>query len=197
MRMPAMREELLEPHREALQKGYPPWGMRGFVHLYTGDGKGKTTAAFGLALRAAAAGARVAVLQLVKSMAYSECALAQLYPRLVTVEQCGLGCSFDHQHSAEDRACAEVALLKACNLLEKNSTEMLILDELTVALKLELVPRVRVEAILASRQPHQELVITGRDAPDWLIERADLVTHMGEVKHYYRQGVLARLGIEH
>lgn len=179
-----------------VRMGLPPWGPRGFIHLYTGDGKGKSTAAFGLALRALARGAKVWILQLVKSEAYAECALEALFPGTLTIQQCGLGCTFNREITPQDQRAAKQALLHARELLTAHSVDMLILDELCVAIALKMVTQGQVESVLRARQPYQELILTGRYAPDWLIAACDLVTRMEEVKHYYQQGVLARPGIE-
>lgn len=173
----------------------PPWGYTGYLQVYTGNGKGKSTAAFGLALRAASRGARVVIMQFVKSVRYGECFVQDVVPGIV-VEQCGLGCSYDHRLDERDRDAALKALDLAKRRLSEGVVDLLVLDELTIALRLDLLDRGEVESLLDKRLPWQEVVVTGRDAPAWLIERADLVSEMREVRHYFQKGIRARPGIE-
>lgn len=176
----------------------------GYIHLYTGDGKGKTTAAFGLALRALCAGRSVAVGQFVKSMRYNEtraetlfdgCAVAASFGRL-HVEQFGRGCFLDRRPDPADMACARDGLARCAGWLSGGEYDVVVLDELTIALHCGLLTVGEVLDTLALRAPQTEVVITGRYAPQELYEVADLVTEMREVKHYYRQGVLSRDGID-
>lgn len=168
---------------------------KGYIHLYTGNGKGKTTAAFGLALRAACAGKRVFVGQFVKSMRYHETDVESWTDRIHT-EQFGSGCFIVKDPTEEDIRLAEQGGRRCLEILQGNEYDVVILDELTIALYYRLLDRKAVERLLAARQPSTELVITGRYAPSWLIDSADLVTEMVEVKHYYASGVAARDGIE-
>lgn len=166
-----------------------------YLHIYTGNGKGKTTAAFGLALRAHFAGARIFIGQFVKNMKYHE---TQVVDRLSgwKIEQLGQGCFIDKDPSLEDIAMARDGLATCANKLSSGDYGLVILDELTIALFFKLLTREEVEAALNQTAEDTEVVITGRYAPDWLIDRADLVTEMKEVKHYYNAGVEARDGIE-
>ncbi len=176
-----------------------PW-PKGYIHLYTGNGKGKTTAAFGLALRALAAGANVFIGQFVKSMRYGECSIAEAANALgkgqCLVELFGNGCMLLRNPTEEDRAAARAGIARSLEALQDEAWDMIILDELTIALHLGLIADTDIEELLQARPPHVELIITGRYAPDWLIARCDLVTDMREVLHYYQQGVEARMGIE-
>lgn len=176
-----------------------PW-PKGYIHLYTGNGKGKTTAAFGLALRALAAGANVFIGQFVKSMRYGECGIAEAANALgkgqCLVELFGNGCTLLREPSEEDKNAASEGIARCLDILKSGDWHMVILDELTIALGLNLVAQADVENILQARPPHAELIITGRYAPEWLVAQCDLVTDMQEVKHYYQQGVEARVGIE-
>lgn len=176
-----------------------PW-PKGYIHLYTGNGKGKTTAAFGLALRALAAGANVFIGQFVKSMRYGECSIAEAANALgkgqCLVELFGNGCMLLRNPTEEDRAAARAGIARSLEALQGEAWDMIILDELTIALHLGLIADTDIEELLQIRPPHVELIITGRYAPDWLIARCDLVTDMQEVRHYYQQGVEARVGIE-
>ena len=142
---------------------------RGQVHVYTGDGKGKTTAAFGLAVRALCAGKNVYIGQFVKSMAYNETKIARLFDGTdsawgrVRIERFGRGCFIGRQPEAVDAELAREGLRRCGE---------------------------------AARAPQTEAVLTGRYAPQELIAAADLVTEMREVKHYYAQGVLSCDGID-
>lgn len=176
--------------------------QEGYIHIYTGNGKGKTTAAFGLALRALCAGRNVAVGQFVKSMAYNETRAQALFngsqPGFgrLHVEQLGLGCQLDHALDAADALAARNGLEKCAAWLASGQWQVVILDELTIALHLKLLTVGEVLAALKRRDAGTEVVITGRYAPQELIDVAHLVTDMHEVKHYYAQGVLSRNGID-
>ena len=176
-----------------------PWA-KGSVQLYTGNGKGKTTAAFGLALRALAAGANVYIGQFVKSMRYGECGIANAAPSLgnghCELQLFGNGCMLLRTPTEKDRSAARAGIARSLEALRSEAWDMVILDELTIALHLELVSDADIKDLLQARPPHVEFIITGRYAPDWLIARCDLVTDMQEVRHYYQQGVEARVGIE-
>ncbi len=168
----------------------------GYLHVYTGDGKGKTTAAFGLLLRAHYAGWPVYVGQFVKDMAYHETRVVQDLKN-ITIEQLGQGCFIERAPEAEDIARATQGMRHCAEIMASGAYRLVVLDELTIALCYKLIdPEMVVEA-LTKRHPDVEVVITGRYAPQWLIDRADVVTEMREVKHYYAtQGLEARDGIE-
>ena len=174
----------------------------GYVQVYTGPGKGKTTAAFGLALRAVCAGKKVYIGQFIKSMAYHENRLVELlqgadesYGQL-TIELLGRGCFINKNPDPVDVQLAQAALQRCAALLAQGDYDVVILDELNVALYFGLVQTEEVLKALAGRAPQVEVVITGRRAPQALLDVADLVTEMQEVKHYYAQGVLSREGID-
>lgn len=169
--------------------------QKGYIHVYTGNGKGKTTAAFGLALRALCAGYRVYIGQFVKSMKYNETKVAEYFDS-IRIEQLGRGCYIHRKPESEDIRMAKVALEHCADILRSGFYDLVILDELTIALHFKLVELEDVLAALRNRKPNVEVVITGRYAPKELIEIADLVTEMTEVKHYYQQGVLSRNGID-
>lgn len=168
---------------------------KGYVHVYTGNGKGKTTAAFGLTVRALCAGYRVYIGQFVKSMKYNETKLTEHFPNLC-VEQLGRGCYIHRKPEEEDVRMAEQGLEHCAAILREGSYDVVVLDELTIALHFGLVTLEDVLQVIQDRAPGVEVVITGRYAPQELIDRADLVTEMKEVKHYYQQGVLSRNGID-
>ena len=168
----------------------------GFVQIYTGDGKGKTTAALGLVLRALGQGLRPAVVQLMKSdPSWGE--IVSLKKLGVPVEQCGLGHWVTKgEVSEEDLAAAARGLAAARALVESGDYDLVVLDELVTALFFELITLDAVLAMIAARPAAVELVMTGRRAPEELIAAADLVTEMRPLKHYYEAGVGARPGIE-
>lgn len=168
---------------------------KGYVHIYTGDGKGKTTAAFGLAVRALCAGKRVFVGQFVKSMQYHETRMVDKF-EYISIEQFGNGCMLTREVDEEDIRMARKGLERCEEILLSGEYDIVILDELTIALYLGLLELADVVKLLQSKRPETELIITGRYAPQELIDMADLVTEMREVKHYYTQGVLSRDGID-
>ncbi|MGB9521762.1 MAG: cob(I)yrinic acid a,c-diamide adenosyltransferase [Anaerolineales bacterium] len=172
----------------------------GFVQIYTGNGKGKTTAALGLTLRALGAGLRVYIGQFIKGMQYAEIhtldRLKTIFINQIEYEQYGRGCFIWREPEPEDTAAAHEGLEKARTVMRSGSFDVVILDEINVALHLGLLQKEEVLSLLESRPPNVELVLTGRYAPDFLIERADLVTEMKEIKHYYTHGIMARDGIE-
>lgn len=176
-----------------------PANRRGRVQLYTGDGKGKTTAALGLAFRAAGHGWRVHILHFMKQdSSYGEIHSAGRMGNNWQVEQCGRANFVNRQHpAAEDIACAQQGLQRAFTLAGEGQIDLLILDELINALDFGLVSLEAVLELLACRAPATELVLTGRNAPAPLIAAADLVTEMRCIKHYYNAGLEARLGIEY
>lgn len=169
---------------------------RGYVQLYTGDGKGKTTASLGLVLRALGQGLRPAVLQFMKADPnWGE--IVTLKQLGVPVQQCGL----DHwvlvgKVSDEDRAAAAEGFARARALVESGDYDLVVLDELVTAVFFELVPLQRVLDLIREKPEQVELVITGRRAPDELVAAADLATEMRPLKHYFDAGVQARPGIE-
>ena len=169
--------------------------QKGYIHVYTGNGKGKTTAAFGLAVRALCAGYRVYIGQFVKSMKYNETKLTEQYPTLC-VEQLGSGCYIHRKPNENDVRMAQEALEHCAEILRSGKYDVVILDELNIALHFELIQLNDVLKVLQERHPHVEVVVTGRYAPQGLLDIADLVTEMKEVKHYYQQGVLSRNGID-
>jgi len=169
---------------------------RGYVHVCTGEGKGKTTAAFGLALRAAGHGKRVYVGQFMKGRPSGEIAALRGHP-LIVAEQLGDG-AWQGRGRPATAAAARAAdgLVRVTAALTSAKNDLVVLDELDVAVWSGLLSERQCLDLIAARPPQVELVITGRYAPAAVIERADLVTEMREVRHYYRRGVPARPGIE-
>ncbi|HPE34259.1 MAG TPA: cob(I)yrinic acid a,c-diamide adenosyltransferase [Bacteroidales bacterium] len=170
--------------------------MPGFIHVYTGNGKGKTTAALGLALRAAGAGKKVFIAQFVKGMHYSELdALKKLEPQ-ITIRQYGRDCFIHKNPVSEDINAAREGLEAVTRVIREDHYDMVILDEATIATYFHLFSTDDLMNVIKMRQPDTEIIVTGRYAPAELIEMADLVTEMTEIKHYYTKGVEAREGIE-
>ena len=170
--------------------------MQGFVQVYTGDGKGKTTAALGLALRAAGAGLRIYFGQFIKNADYSEIKALARFADCITVRQFGRGCFLLTEPAPEDRAAARRALDAIGLALVSGDYDLVIADEANVAVALGLIEPDDLVALIDQRPEQVELVLTGRGAPDAVLARADLVTEMRCVRHYYDRGVLARQGIE-
>jgi len=168
---------------------------RGFVQVYTGNGKGKTTASFGLALRAAGAGKRVFIGQFVKGMHYSE---LDIVPKLETIEirQYGRDCFIRKEPSESDIRCAKEGLAEMAEILKSGKYDVVIMDEANIALFYKLFTFEELKQAVCNRAKGVEVIITGRYAPQELIDMADLVTEMREIKHYYTKGVEARTGIE-
>ena len=169
---------------------------RGCVHIYTGNGKGKTTAALGLCLRAVGAGLRVYLAQFMKSGDYSELKALKRLGHQVTVEQFGTGRFVRGNPSEKDRQAAMQGFEAAKSALASGNYKLVILDESMVALHQGLLSREQIHTWIDMRPAAVELVLTGRNAPPEIIAMVDLVTDMREVKHYYQNGVTARIGIE-
>ena len=169
---------------------------RGYVQVYTGDGKGKTTAAIGLAIRAAGAGLKVFIAQFIKMGDYSEIKALKRYSDLITVEQFGLGRFTDGKPFPEDIAAAQEGLARVKSIMASEEYNVIILEEANVAAKFGLIRVQDLLGLIINKPYDAELVITGRHASSRVIENADLVTEMMPVKHYYEKGVQARVGIE-
>jgi cob(I)alamin adenosyltransferase len=169
---------------------------KGYVHLYTGNGKGKTTAAFGLAVRAAMAGKKVYIGQFVKDMQYSEVKIQEIVENIV-IEQLGKGCFIYESPDQKDIQAALDGLEKCRQILLSGEFDVVILDEITIGLHFNLFTVEDVVKIIKNRDSKVEVVMTGRYAPEALYEISDLVTEMKEIKHYYEtEGVLSREGID-
>ena len=170
--------------------------MKGYIHIYTGNGKGKTTAALGLALRAAGAGLKIYIAQFIKSGDYSEIIALGAFSDRITIKQFGHGRFIKGKPSAEDVLEARRGLKQICKILCGNEYDLVILDEANIAVATQLFSENDLLEIMQAKPVGLELIITGRGATDRVIERADLVTEMKEIKHYYHAGVKARTGIE-
>ncbi|WP_073477306.1 cob(I)yrinic acid a,c-diamide adenosyltransferase [Desulfatibacillum alkenivorans] len=169
---------------------------KGYVQVYTGEGKGKTTAALGLCVRAAGAGFKVYVAQFIKMGDYSEIKALKRFDDLITVKQYGLGRFIKGKPAQEDIDTAQAGLKEAKAALVSGEYDLVVLEEGNVAVTCGLFSIDDLMKVVELRPPTTELLITGRGAHERLIEAADLVTEMREIKHYYKQGVQARIGIE-
>ncbi len=169
----------------------------GMIQVYTGDGKGKTTAALGLALRVLGNGDKVFMIQFMKGRTYGELVCCQDIPG-ITIVMSGRD-AFVKKGAPEeiDLRMAREGLDLAKRIIQAGEHRLVILDEINVALDYGLLDLKEVLAMLQSRPPHVEIVCTGRYAPAELIEAADLVSEVREIKHYYREGVEMRKGIEY
>ncbi|MBN1577927.1 MAG: cob(I)yrinic acid a,c-diamide adenosyltransferase [Chitinispirillaceae bacterium] len=169
---------------------------RGFLHIYTGDGKGKTTAALGLALRAAGAGKRVLFSQFLKNSICSEHRALERFEDRITVRCFGTGEFIREDIKAEQIQRTKEGVEEVSRLMASDNFGLVILDEIVVALSLGVIAFDQVLLLIRKRPPGCEMVLTGRGASRQLIDVADLVTEMVEVKHYFRRGFTAREGIE-
>ncbi|MDR2779762.1 MAG: cob(I)yrinic acid a,c-diamide adenosyltransferase [Synergistaceae bacterium] len=168
---------------------------KGCVQVYTGNGKGKTTAAIGLAVRALGAGIEVFFAQFLKSGDYSEIQILRNLDN-ITCRQYGVGGFIARTPSSEDIASARRGVEDALRAMKGGDYGVVILDEANVAYSLGLISIEELMSLVRERPPAAELVLTGRGAPAELIAAADLVTEMREIKHYFNSGVKARKGIE-
>ena len=171
---------------------------QGMSQVYTGDGKGKTTAALGIAMRAAGYGYKTFIIQFMKgSVKCGELESAKkLFPNIM-IRQFGREC-YVRQGAPEqdDIRLAQEALILAHKVLTGGQFDIVVLDEITIAINYGLISEAEVLQLMSERPAHVELILTGRRATPEIVRRADLVTEMVEVKHYYHAGVNARVGIE-
>lgn len=170
---------------------------KGYTHLYTGNGKGKTTAALGLALRASGAGLNIIIIQFMKGQHYSELnSLKQI--KEITVEQYGSRnfYSVNDDNFEEQYLMAQNAMKRTHEVLNSEKFDVVILDEIVTTLNFNILTLDEITKIIEVKPENKELILTGKGAPQHLISLCDLVTEMTEIKHYYTEGVEARKGIE-
>ena len=170
--------------------------MKGYIQVYTGDGKGKTTAALGLALRAAGAGFKVYIAQFVKGMKYCELNILPRFSDYITLKQYGRDCFIKREPTKKDILAAQEGLKEVKEIMCSGEYQMIILDEANIATYFNLFSVDDLLDFMRQKPKGVELVITGRKADIRVIEAADLVTEMKEIKHYYQKGIEARSGIE-
>lgn len=170
---------------------------KGYIQVYTGNSKGKTTAALGLALRAAGAGLKVFISQFIKKRKCSEHKALERFKDLITVKQYGTGFLKSGKPTMSEIAAAKKGFEDIKKAIYSQKYDMVILDEINIAVHNNLIPVEELLDLLEKKPPGIELILTGRYADEKVIDRADLVTEMKEIKHYYKKGVKARKGIEH
>lgn len=171
---------------------------QGFVQIYTGKGKGKSTAAIGQAVRAAGSGLKTYIAQFMKEYPYSELISLKNLSQWITIEQFG-GDDFVYKKELpgkEELDKAEQGLQNAKEKMLSNEYDIIILDEAIVAIYFKLIETNDLIEFIKAKPKNVELILTGRYCPEELIDLADLVTEMKEVKHYYQKGVTSRRGIE-
>ena len=168
----------------------------GKIHIYTGDGKGKTTAALGLTVRAVGAGMKVFIGQFVKGMHYAELdTISEFLPQII-LRQNGRNCFIENEPSQKDIDAAVIGFKEITGIMTSRQYDLVILDEIFIAIHYKLIPVSELISLLKNKPSETEVILTGRKAPEELIKIADLVTEMKEIKHYYRNGIQARKGIE-
>ena len=170
---------------------------KGLLIVHTGTGKGKSTAAWGMVARTLGHGLKVGVVQFVKGRRETgERKFLQRFPDLVTMAVMGEGFTWESQDRERDIAAARAALAKAEQMLQDPELHLVVLDELNIVLRYGTLAVDEVLQVLAARRPELHVVVTGRNAPEALVEAADLVTEMRPVKHPFREGIKGQLGIE-
>lgn len=171
---------------------------KGFIQVYTGNGKGKTTAAIGQAVRAAGYGLKTHIIQFMKEYPYNELKSLTHLKEWITIEQfCGDDFVYKRELPPEGEVeKARMALRSAEEKMQSGKYDLIILDEVIVSIFFKLLTTEEVLPLLENKPDKVELILTGRYCPEEIIEKADLVTEMREIKHYYSQGILSRKGIE-
>ena len=171
---------------------------KGYIQIYTGCGKGKTTAALGLALRAAGAGLKTYILQFMKDFPYSESISLKKLSDTIKIKKIGKD-DFVFKKEMPSKAevqIAEKSLKEAEELMLSGKYDLIILDEVCVAIYFKVLEEKLLLEFIEKKPENIELIITGRYCSEKIIEKADLVTEMKEIKHYYKKGVLSRKGID-
>ena len=170
---------------------------RGLLIVHTGKGKGKSTAAFGMVFRAIGHGFPVGIVQFVKgAWGTGERDVLEKFPELVTIKAMGEGFTWDTQDRQRDLAAARAAWEEAKRMIADPGLKMVLLDELNIVLRYDYLPLEEVLEVLRNKPRDLHVIVTGRNAKDELIEIADLVTEMTEIKHPFRSGVKAQAGVE-
>jgi cob(I)alamin adenosyltransferase len=176
----------------------PEWKHQGLVIVITGNGKGKTTSALGQALRALGHGYKVCMIQFMKGRKYGECLAAERYLPGLTIHLCGLDSFVMRDNPAPiDVEMAKEGFVFAKREVESGKWDMVILDEINVAIDFKLIPLTDVFDLIEKKPLFLDLILTGRNAPPELIERADTVSEVREIKHHYAAGIKDRAGIEY
>lgn len=171
---------------------------KGYVQVYTGNGKGKTTAALGLALRAAGAGLKVFIAQFIKKRRCGEHKIiSERFSDLITIKQFGKGLILKRAVTQSDIKAAQRGLSEIRAAMDSKAYDIVVLDEVNVAVHCNIISLSDLLDIIEKKPEAVELVITGRYADEKVIEKADLVTEMKEIKHYRKMEIKARRGIEY
>lgn len=173
--------------------------QRGLIQIYTGEGKGKTTAALGLCFRAAGWGIRSAFIQFMKKQDTGELHSAEILNDLLLFEQYGSSIFIKDKNSPlykEHAAAAAAGIDRAERLISEKRFSIIVLDEILTLPQFGLAPESKIIELMETKPDEVELILTGRGATDEIIKRADLVTEMKEIKHYFSSGIIARKGIE-
>ena len=170
--------------------------MKGMLQVYTGDGKGKTTAAFGLALRMMGSGKKVFIAQFAKGTKSGELNAVKIFKDQITIKQYGGKNFIKEKPTVEDIEIARKGFDEIKEILKSGEYDLVILDEANIAVYYNLFSIDELLEIIDNREKHVEVIITGRKVDEKLIEKADLITEMKEIKHYYSKGIQARKGIE-
>ncbi len=190
-RMKALQAEQRRKVQSARDAG------RGLVLVHTGDGKGKSSSAFGVIVRALGWGHKVGMVQFIKgNWITGERQFFDRFPELVTWRTMGEGFTWDTQDRARDIEAAEAAFLIGADMLSSGAYDLVVLDEINIALRYDYLSVAAVIAALNSRAQRTSVILTGRDAKPELIEIADLVSEMREVKHPFKAGIKAQRGID-
>ncbi len=170
---------------------------KGYIHIYTGNGKGKTSAALGIAIRAAGAGLKTYFAQIMKSYMYSELLILKNISQIKIVQFCDDNFVIQKRkpNSGELKA-AQYAMKKIIDVMLSNEYDLIVMDEALVSVYFGLITNDDLLEIINAKPHNTELILTGRYADESIIERADIVTEMQEIKHYYTKGVLSRKGID-
>jgi len=169
---------------------------KGYIEVYTGSGKGKTTAALGLAMRSAGAGHKVYFAQFIKKIKCSEHKALERFADLITVRQFGSGFIRGGKTTKAQVEAARHGFEEVTKVISSSLYDLVILDEINIAIHYRLIDVQDVLSILDAKPSHVEIILTGRYADERIIERADLITEMKEIRHYMHKGVKARTGIE-
>lgn len=170
----------------------------GLIIVHTGKGKGKTTGSMGLAVRAIGNGMKIAIIQFIKGeWNTGEKKVLDMFPEQCKMYAMGCGFSWESQDRKKDIQMAEAAWDKACEFFDDESIDMIILDEINIALKYEQISLEKVKQKLATKRDNLHVVLTGRNAHDDIIEMANLVTEMTMIKHHFKDNYKAQLGIEY
>lgn len=188
------RARIRQEHAEMRAQRKP--GRTGLVIVNTGNGKGKTTAALGILLRASGQNLRVVMLQFLKAQTGNWGEIRAVQRLGVEIIPLGDGFTWTSNDLSHDRALAQACWQQCREKIESDQYDVVIMDEITYGFKYGWLNIAEVLTTLRQRNPHMHVILTGRDAPEELIEYADLVTEMREIKHPYKQGILAQKGIE-